>query len=105
MTEPKVSEKQMLATLATLLKFYVESGIVIPDLERDLKNGSVRAIRAAIEEGGRLRTQIEKWQKEAVAIFANLATGTKKTQRKELENALMLLQELRYFKLDGEGEK
>jgi DNA-binding transcriptional regulator YbjK len=99
MTNPKVSEKEMLDMYEELVER------AHWDSSSPRNQEIIQAIRAAIEERGRLRKQIEKWQKEAVAIFANLATGTKKTQRKELENALMLLQELRYFKLDGEGEK
>lgn len=74
-------------------------------LPMDLTDEDFNAIRDLIEERGRLRGQIEEWQKEVIAIMANIATGTKKTQRKELGNALMLLQELRDFKLDGEEGK
>ena len=45
----KVTRERMLATLATLLMVYVESHRRIPDLERDLEDGAVKAICALIE--------------------------------------------------------
>jgi hypothetical protein len=40
---------------------------------------------------------VEEWKKEIIAILANMALGNQKTQRKELANAIMLLQRIRYF--------
>jgi len=45
----KVNAERMLATLATLLQVYVESEKRIPELECDLKDGAVIAIRRLIE--------------------------------------------------------
>jgi len=45
----EVTRERMLSTLATLLMVYIESHRRIPDLERDLEDGAVKAIRALIE--------------------------------------------------------
>jgi len=59
-----MNQEKMLATLATLLQVYVQSEKKrIPELERDLKDGVIIAIRAAIEEEKPKVSQefVEKW--------------------------------------------
>ena len=60
-----MNRERMLATLATLLQVYVQSGKRIPKLECDLEDGAVRAIRAIIENGPEVsREFVDRWEKE-----------------------------------------
>jgi predicted MPP superfamily phosphohydrolase len=99
MTDPKVSEKEMVEWFDELwesLKVYMIAGNRIP-ADEDVKQ--YQAIRAAIEERGRLKKmeeQVLKWQKilkeaNEITLFV-------------IKNKL--LEEIRDFKLDGEkGEE
>jgi hypothetical protein len=49
----EINKERMLATLVTLLKVYIESHRRIPELERDLEDGAVKAIRRLIENSNK----------------------------------------------------
>jgi len=91
MREPSMGQGRMLATLATLLRVYVESGQRIPDLERDLKDGTVKAIRRLIEKVG-------EWQIEAESILNDYDfTGCD-------DVFVVLARQIRDFGKDGKNE-
>jgi hypothetical protein len=74
-----VTKEEMLATLATLLRVYVESGQEIPELERDLKNGAAQAIRCLIENGPEVDDEwIEKWLDKNMACNCHEAFISRK---------------------------
>jgi hypothetical protein len=87
----KMNQKRMLATLATLLQVYVQSGKRIPELERDLKDGAVRAIRALIEE-------VEEWSKRAGKIHAFIVTPA------DFRKSTLLLMDIRNFLKEADDE-
>jgi len=99
MTKLNVTTERMEATLATLLLVYVESGRRIPDLERDLEDGAVIAIRSLIADYPKLKAKydalrgmVEEWKKSA----------TKHENLVNLKAVRALLREIRGF---GEEEK
>jgi hypothetical protein len=82
----EINQERMLATLATLLKVYIESHRRIPDLERDLEDGAVKAIRALIEKLG-------EWQTRAGGL-----TDKRSRYWSKMDNfTLALLEEIRDF--------
>jgi hypothetical protein len=61
--EEVMIKEKLIRVLATLLKVYIERGIVIPELERDLKDGAVKEIRHLISNPPTptvTREQVEK---------------------------------------------
>ena len=61
-TEMSMTKERMLVTLATLLRVYVESGRRIAELEVDLEDGAVKAIRDLILNRPKVSKEfVEKW--------------------------------------------
>jgi hypothetical protein len=97
MTNPKVSEKEMLEHLRDFM-----------DCVHPFRKGGYcpecQAIRAAIEEGGKLREQIEKMQKRiefTLSEHLGVIVDTPGSMP-EIVSMIELLGELRDLKLNGE---